>query len=694
MNNKGQIPTPNVDFTLWQSHLLSLYCCRYWISDDPQSYPSFPSFVFGTPCPRRAVRMTRISLVLLQLLRSLSSLGGETSSFFIHPSSTATRTTTTATTTKALSQLQGRGRLFHSVRTTFVQQQRPTHIMSLPDAAASASTSAAVHFPPIVAPLHHRLTVNNNEIDIENDNEHVEEPNQPWRFEEACQEAIERKVPLFLSQDVVLSQTIHLKGQQSLHIVGSRHQYHDGTPPQLQLQPQSQQERITITGALPSLFLLNNKNQLIIENVNLDHTLQTDDHKEVGAAINMRGKSKVVLKHSQVTSLSGFCVWAIQNSKVLLQDCRFMATTRSAIVCFGQTTCELYNCHVDQAGVHGLCARGTCQISLVDCVITQSAARGIYVYANASLMLQGCHVWGTLHPDKAAVEVSSMGCPTTSPTTMSAKGSKTSSSLVLKDCQIVDNQGAGVRIRGPIIHEEQGRNVVERNVKGNWDIILEHSEDNGVEASSANLAQGRDDIHHSTKTNTTTGLLPPLRRDAKGSSFRRGDWLCSKCFQIVAAGRATGQMVMEERCSNCSLLRGSPDEDRLLTMNEILECNMGIDIRQGWTLPLPNDEGSAAANIVWEFDGDDAKGWISYDATSSSFLEQAYTNMMNQEQADNMDVGHNSSQQVVPEGSHQLVNLQGRKYQVNLRTMVQINTKTQFPRYVRRRTTVSQRSPS
>jgi len=146
-------------------------------------------------------------------------------------------------------------------------------------------------------------------------------------------------------------------------------------------------------------------------------------------------------------------------------------------------------------------------------------------------------------------------------------------------------------------------------------------------------------------------------------------------------------MIVEERCSNCFRPRGSSEEDRLLTMKEILECNMGIDIRQGWTLPSQMDAQSAAAIVVWEFDGDDEKGWIPYDVASSSLLERAYTNMMTQERID--DIDNKSSLLVVPGESNQLVDLQGRKYQVNIGTMVQINTKTQFPRYVRRRSAAS-----
>jgi hypothetical protein len=469
----------------------------------------------------------------------------------------------------------------------------------------------AVHFPPIAT--------NNDDESFVCDDDFLS-------FENACQEAIQRAVPLVLSQDIVLVQTIRLMGQQSLQIKS-----HDGN------------KRVTIQGGLHSLFLLNNKSQLIIEDVNLDHTLQTDDHKQVGAAINLRTKAKVSLTRSKVMSASGFCIWAVQKSHVTLEQCHLLTRTRSAVVCFGQTQCQLYHCHVDQPGVHGICARGPCHLALYDCILRGSVARAIYAYAGASVLLEGCHLSGTLHPDKAAVEISSIGCTTES----TVSSSSLSSSLILRDCQIVDNQGVGVRIRGPVVYDDQGVNRFERNAKGDWDIV-EDWQDNAGEGTARMNHQG----------------FPPLRRDIVGSSFRRGDWLCSQCRQIVA-----GKAKEVEFCSNCSSQRSFGD--RLLTIDEIRKCNMGIDIRQGG---LPSSSTHVEGTIIWEFDGDDDKGWILYDEISSQLLEEAYCLITVQD---------NNGSELPSEGPN-LVYLQGGKYQVNLLSLVQINTETQFPRFVRR----------
>jgi hypothetical protein len=98
---------------------------------------------------------------------------------------------------------------------------------------------------------------------------------------------------------------------------------------------------------------------------------------------------------------------------------------------------------------------------------------------------------------------------------------------------------------------------------------------------------------------------------------------------------------------------------------------MGIDIRQGG---LPSSSTHVEGTIIWEFDGDDDKGWILYDEISSQLLEEAYCLITVQD---------NNGSELPSEGPN-LVYLQGGKYQVNLLSLVQINTETQFPRFVRR----------
>ena len=73
-------------------------------------------------------------------------------------------------------------------------------------------------------------------------------------FEVACQKAVDTQVTLILTEDVTLSETIKLKNEQRLHIQGQR----DGDDDQ-------GLRRVKIKGDLHSLFLLNNKSQLILE---------------------------------------------------------------------------------------------------------------------------------------------------------------------------------------------------------------------------------------------------------------------------------------------------------------------------------------------------------------------------------------------------------------------------------------------
>lgn len=442
-------------------------------------------------------------------------------------------------------------------------------------------------------------------------------------FKDACYQAIALHVPLILTENVVLNETIRLREKQILNIQAST--------------------RLTISGELHSLFLLNNKSRLFIENVNLDHTLQTDDHKEVGAAINLRCKGSIHVSNSCIVSTSGFCVWAVQKSCVHLVHCELRAVTRSAMVCFGQAECQLESCRIDRAGVHGLCARGACQIVLSNCDITNSAARALYGYANASVTLQVCRISGTLHPAKAAIEVSSMGC-----------GEKQRSSLTIRDCHVVDNRGVGIRLQGDVDYQVDGQNFLEDNDQGNID-ILENRQDDGY----------REGSH------MDTGMLS---RDESGSSFRRGDWWCVTCHKINAARRSR----MKYSCSICG-----EDRDkcgRLLMVDEIRQCNQGIDIRESLrmnessTTKFDNAANSIAVGVlqtIWEFDGDDEKGWILYDEESSILLEDLYQRL--------------SSNPVSTQNESCRIRICGRKYAVDLNTMEQINIETQFLRNVRRR---------
>lgn len=419
-------------------------------------------------------------------------------------------------------------------------------------------------------------------------------------FEEICLLAAESGQPVRVVGNVVLKETIILRKRQRLIIQGG-----DGGD--------EHSTNYSITGDLHSLFLLNNHSHLDICNVNLHHASSTDnnDHKQIGAAVNLRYKSTLEVTNAIISSTCGFCVWTVQKTSVKLLSCYLTATLRSAIVCFGQPNCTLDHCRITNSGVHGICARGACHITMSDCKIYESAVRAIYAYANASVTIRASTITETFRKDKAAIEISSSG------------GS--SSSLTMEDCQLVDNAGIGLLLRGTVELRMQN-NVIERN-EGSNVVKMKALQDETPEDS--------------------TGTIKVLQRDPSGSSYRQGDWWCRNCVptQIVIVNR--------KECPTCH--EPFRSQDQYLTIHEITQCNKGINIIENNN---SNNNLRTMKESQWSFDTD--SGWLSYDEESNQILEKAF--LMNQES----------------------VLLSNGKYQVDIRKMEQINLETQFLRLVKR----------
>lgn len=422
-------------------------------------------------------------------------------------------------------------------------------------------------------------------------------------FQEACDEAVRLGLPLCITEDIELPETIKLGQQQQLLIRGSRKG--DGD------------RKVKLSGKLHSLFLLNNRSQLILEHLDLHHTVETHDHKKVGAAVNLRSKSRLKADQCSFTSSSGFCVWAVQKCQVELSICYFVARARSSIVCFGQASCRLTACRLEDAGVHAVCARGVCHIRLQECTIVNSAARAIYAYAGATLDVKKCKISGTMHPAKAAIEVaSSIGTK--------GGGDKLISTIRIVQTKISENKGAGIRLRGDVHFEESEMDdMFCDNVGADVEVVREEDE-----------------------PRSASDMVP--KRDDAGSSFRMGDWLCTACRNLNTMNMAN--------CQQCNA--DHPTHAKLLSNNEIVLLNRGIDAFQAKEL-----------RIIWEFDGDDEKGWVAYDEESSLRLEESYQELLSGETK-----------------SASTVLLAKGRYMVDINTMQQINTKTQFLRLVRRRT--------
>jgi hypothetical protein len=475
-------------------------------------------------------------------------------------------------------------------------------------------------------------------------------------FVNACRLAAETAKPLCLTQGVVVTETITLRGKQHLVLRGVvSSNGSDGSSSRSTSRPLPP----TISGDLHSLFLLNNSSRLTLEHLQLQHTSGEEDCRQVGAAVNLRYKSQALLRHCSIASNTGFCAWAVQKSTLQLRNCTLKAPLRSAVVCFGQPRVTIFSSTIADAGVHGICARGSndgCRLMVKDCVVRDCAMRGLYAYARVTVTMEHTTVSGTLRSDTAAVEVCQFEEETkgkddhekvvhktngkVKPKSKDNSQQSLSTSLTMKDCQIVDNAGVGVRIRGNVqTNDIPVCNSLEGNRGGNVQTLF------------ATCKSTTDHDRPSMSASIT-------RRDESGSSFRHGDWQCPSCVRTIVPGS-------KENCPDCNVgkTRGTS-----LTSHQVLQLNQGKPIdevidRGGYG--ITNTTGNLP--VMWYFDADQDHGhtWIEYDQTSEQILESAYQQFCRNENENN-------------------VLLMSGKYQIDFCTMQQINTMTHFPRFVRR----------
>lgn len=214
-------------------------------------------------------------------------------------------------------------------------------------------------------------------------------------FEDAVDDAILKKLPLFISSHTVINLTegILLKTNgTTLHIVGLS----DGVP----------DARPLIISSAHSIFQVGGRGAaLIIENLRLRHTCHRDEHKDIGAVIFGLSKAKVQAYDCDILSDHGFGIWAVQRASIGLKDCTISSSSRSGCVSFGKSSLSMESCTVYDCSIHGVCSRGSTFLSLTACSIISSGIRGIYAYHNVSLIMTDTLVSGTNSSDHAALDL-------------------------------------------------------------------------------------------------------------------------------------------------------------------------------------------------------------------------------------------------------------------------------------------------
>ncbi|KAG7363664.1 WWE domain containing protein [Nitzschia inconspicua] len=519
------------------------------------------------------------------------------------------------------------------------------------------------------------------------DNDEFDAATSSCSFVSACHLAAETHRPIHLGCDIdseSLDTIITLRKHQHLIIRGRRQQEEtkeefpnsssDTSTINHHNNNNSQKKKRTknplISGKLHSLFLLNNSSRLTLDHIDLRHEASHEDCRQIGAAVNLRYKSTALLQHCTIESESGFCGWAVQKSKLTVSDCILRAPIRSALVCFGQASLQVRQCHIEKPGVHGVCARGECHIHIQDSVIENATVRGVYAYANACLILERTILSGTIRSDMAALEVRS-GDDDDNATSKSNGNnhyhSTKRSSLTMTNCRVVQNAGAGVKIRGDVLlHNkdlEDGENCFEQNHGGNVVVVVHPTDDS-------------DEIGDQISDHRSWNRPP--QRDEAASSFRQGDWWCPQCFQP--------RRVIPSTMHACSQCHAKKETGKLLTPSEVVDLNRGV-----WVDPTT----TISNTPTWWFHGDKKDNdWIQYDETSSRTLEEAFQQQVLLKSSINSgevlstkytENGAGENKEAVTNSPQVTVSILGGKYQVNVKTMEQINTETMYPRLIRRK---------
>lgn len=394
-------------------------------------------------------------------------------------------------------------------------------------------------------------------------------------FQDACQRAILTNQPLHLQQSIEIEETIKLSGGQVLRIVGD---------------PEGDNNICISSTTAHSLFLLNNASHLILDHISLRH-LTPADSKLVGAAIQLRSKSKAMVKRApELYSLAGFVGWTVQQSQLSLEDCgNISSEARSALVCFGSSKLSVNGSTITSCGVHGICTRGPCTLEIRDCQLTYNVVRALFCYAQAKVSLHNCTISNTQHAGRAALDI------------------REGANIVLRECRVTANQGMGVLVLQP--GKREGLNSSSKDVVEYQ--LIDCQIDNNL---GGNVVVRKED--NDSKMNENNSSIDHIR-GVDDSNFRPGDWWCSTCDACVKER-------FSDKCPQCS---SSFSVDHTLTIDEIKACNQGVHEYVTDRIPIilksQRDGGSPAAMPTWSVDLDD-KGWLAYDVGVSQKLEEAF----------------------------------------------------------------------
>jgi hypothetical protein len=244
------------------------------------------------------------------------------------------------------------------------------------------------------------------------------------------------------------------------------------------------------------------------------------------------------------------------------------------------------------------------------------------------------------------------------------------SSLIMNGCNVVDNAGVGVRIRGGVRHnliieesEPESESIIPCSNNSN-NIIIRNLGGNDI---NFRLSSAEEEDNNNTNNNHQSNQQP--QRDSSGSSFRKGDWWCPNCIpkRIIQGSN--------DSCIFCKIEKNHGG--KLLTTDEVLSLNRGDHIAS---------QVFEKVSPTWWFDADGDVGYIPYDVESSQKLEDAFQ-ALHLDSTTTTTAKDKEDQQLLCQNHNddRIVMLSGGRYSVDVQTMEQINIESQFLRFVQRR---------
>ena len=470
-------------------------------------------------------------------------------------------------------------------------------------------------------------------------------------FQDAVDEACACNGSLLISAGtrIYLTTTIVIKSKNcELKIYGAT----DGEPP-------------IVESAGHCIFqFMGKKVRVHVENLVLKHVAESDDKKEIGAAVFCLCDSSIILQNCDVGSTNGFCVWTVQRSMCTIDTCTIRSTCRSGCVAFGKSSLRIESSSIEDCGQHGVCLRGTCSLLMNHTALLRCRVRAVYAYDKAHVYLQHCRITGTLDPLSAAIEIRSnmstaacLSMPWHRPCAYgsSDRSQNVLSSLLLPPSTVVPNSRKDASPICPYTHVTMS-NVCFFNNAGR-DVAC-----SGVSA----VVSCRGCFRYCSLRDQCV----PLR-----------DWVEHGNDMAVPVGDTVGELLEHRDCITYISLLAPLDDSHP---------------------PAPPSEcpgrstGSFSSGMVWEYQRNDTQ-WVAYSSIQSAHLRQCFTDWRRYlgspscMQTGTSDDKHKSFA-VGKGGEPDSCSLSLHKvrlvppmehYEVNMQSLHQINTRSFFVRAVR-----------